>query len=253
MRNKIVLVFVLAVFHFAGFAQQTFLDKGKIFYERRISQLALQDLLMEGEEGFSLVFLEEIKKQFPKVISDQFILEFDPQQSYFHMGAENTDNKYVMTEFKPQETEFIYQQLEQQYVVSKMNVFEKTYLTKDSLKNLTWKINGETREIAGFECKKAVTTILDSVVVVAFYTDEITPSAGPMGFHGLPGAILGFAIPRLYLTMFATKVERMDTPIKVPLKPTEKFSSKKTVMADLKKVDMSKKWRNLMTLQMEIK
>lgn len=253
MRNKISIVFALAVFHFAGFAQQTFLDKGKIFYERRISQLALQELLMEGNDGFSAVFLEEMKKQFPKVISDQYVLEFDAQQSYFHMGAENTDNKYVLTEFKPQETEFIYQQLEQQYVVSKMNIFEKTYVTKDSLKNLTWKINGETREIAGFECKKAVTTILDSVVVVAFYTDEITPAAGPMGFHGLPGAILGFAIPRLYLTMFATKVERMETPIKVPYKATEKFSSKKTVVADLKKVDMSTKWRNLVMMQMEIK
>lgn len=253
MRNKISIVFALAVFHFVGFAQQTFLDKGKIFYERRISQLALQELLMDGNDGFSSVFLEEMKKQFPKVISDQYVLEFDALQSYFHMGVENADNKYVLTEFKPQETEFIYQQLEQQYVVSKMNVFEKTYVTKDSLKNLTWKINGETREIAGFECKKAVTTILDSVVVVAFYTDEITPAAGPMGFHGLPGAILGFAIPRLYLTMFATKVERMETPIKVPYKSTEKFSSKKSVVADLKKVDMSAKWRNLVMMQMEIK
>jgi GLPGLI family protein len=134
-----------------------------------------------------------------------------------------------------------------------MNLFEKTYLTSDSLKKLNWKISGETREIAGFECKKAIATILDSVVVVAFYTDEITPSTGPLGFNGLPGTILGFAIPRLYLTLFATKVERMDTPIKVRYKPVEKFSSKKTAVADLKKVEMSGRWKDMMMLQIELK
>jgi hypothetical protein len=253
MRNKIIIQFVLAFFHFAGFAQQTFLDRGKIFYERRISQLALQDLLTERNEGFSSIFLEEMKKQFPKVISDQYILEFDPQQSYYHAGVENTNNKYLFTEFKPNETEFIHQQLEKNIAISKMNLFEKTYLTSDTLKKLNWKISGETREIAGFECKKAVTTIADSVVVVAFYTDEITPSTGPLGFNGLPGTILGFAIPRLYLTLFATRVERMDTPIKVGYKPTEKFTNKKTAVDDLKKVDMYRKWKEMMILNLELK
>jgi len=253
MLNKIFILFVLAVFHFTGFAQQTFLDRGKIFYERRISQLALQDLLMERNDGFSSIFVEEMKKQFPKVISDEYILEFDSQQSYYHAGVENTNNKYVLTDFKPNETEFIHQQLDKNIAISKMNLFEKTYLTSDSLKKLNWKISGETREIAGFECKKAIATILDSVVVVAFYTDEITPSTGPLGFNGLPGTILGFAIPRLYLTLFATKVERMDTPIKVSYKPTEKFSSKKTAVADLKKVEMSRRWKEMMMLQLELK
>lgn len=253
MRNKIIILFVLSLFHFAGFGQQIFLNRGKIFYERRISQLALQDLLMERNDGFSSIFVEEMKKQFPKVISDQYILEFDPLQSYYHAGAENTNNKYVLTEFKPNETEFIHQQLEKNIAISKMNLFEKTYLTSDTLKKVSWRISGETRDIAGFECKKAVATILDSVVVVAFYTDEISPSIGPLGFNGLPGAILGCAIPRLYLTLFATKVERMDTPIKVNYKPTEKFSSKKTAVADLKKVEMSKRWKEMMMLQLELK
>lgn len=253
MGIRISIIFILCMVQIAAFSQQVFLEKGKIFYERRISQIALQDYLMEGEDGFSAVFLEEIKKQFPKVISDQFILEFDSKQSYYHPGAENADNKYVMSEFKPQEQEFIYQQLEENIAISKMDVFEKTYLTKDSLKKVNWKISGETREIAGFSCKKAIATILDSVVVVAFYTDEIPPSVGPLGFNGLPGAILGFAIPRLYFTLFATKVERSEDPIKLPYKPTEKWSSKKNVIADLNKVDMSKKWKGFMRLQMEMK
>ena len=60
------------------------------------------------------------------------------------------------------------------------------------------------------DTKVAVTRICDSVVVVAFYTDEILASTGPESFGGLPGTILGLAIPRLYTTWFATKVELLQ-------------------------------------------
>ena len=87
------------------------------------------------------------------------------------------------------------------------NVFEATYAVQDSVRRLQWRVSSETRTIAGFECHKAVARICDSVYVVAFYTDEIVTSGGPETFNGLPGMILGLAIPRLYTTWFATKVE----------------------------------------------
>jgi GLPGLI family protein len=101
------------------------------------------------------------------------------------------------------------------------DIFENTYLIKDSVRNLDWHISNETRDIAGFECKKAVTRICDSVVVVAFYTDQITVSSGPESFGGLPGMILGLAIPRLYTTWFATKLELID-PTTAQLNPVQK-------------------------------
>jgi hypothetical protein len=57
-----------------------------------------------------------------------------------------------------------------------------------------------------------VARIFDSVVVIAFYTDEIIPTSGPESFGGLPGMILGLAIPRLHTTWYATKLEVMDNP-----------------------------------------
>ena len=60
--------------------------------------------------------------------------------------------------------------------------------------------------IAGFNCRKAVTKIFDSVYVFAFYTDEIIISGGPCSINGLPGMILGVTIPRLYTSWIATKV-----------------------------------------------
>ncbi|MEQ1554693.1 MAG: GLPGLI family protein [Ferruginibacter sp.] len=77
---------------------------------------------------------------------------------------------------------------------------------EDSLPKLDWRITNEMRNIAGFNCKKAVTKIFDSVYVFAFYTDEIMVSGGPGSINGLPGMIMGVTIPRLYTSWIATKV-----------------------------------------------
>lgn len=81
------------------------------------------------------------------------------------------------------------------------------FVIADSIQNIEWKITNENREIAGYNCRKAVGKIMDDVYVFAFYTDEITISGGPCSIHGLPGLILGLSIPRLYTSFVATKVD----------------------------------------------
>jgi GLPGLI family protein len=63
--------------------------------------------------------------------------------------------------------------------------------------------------------------IMDSIYVVAFYTDEILTSGGPESFNGLPGMILGVALPHEHITWFATKVEAVPvtgTQVVAPVK-----------------------------------
>ena len=86
-------------------------------------------------------------------------------------------------------------------------VFEETFLVDDSLAKINWKITADTRLIAGFECRKAVGIIHDTIAIFAFYTDELLMQGGPESIHGLPGMILGMGVPRLHTTWFATKVE----------------------------------------------
>ena len=81
------------------------------------------------------------------------------------------------------------------------------YLISGALMNIEWKLSPtETREIAGFNCRKATGIIFDSVYVFAFYTDEITIPGGPCSVSGLPGMIMGLTIPRLFTSWIATKV-----------------------------------------------
>ncbi len=82
--------------------------------------------------------------------------------------------------------------------VTQKHVFNEMFLISDSIRKINWKITPEIRKINGFDCRKAVGRVFDSIVVIAFYTDEIVPSGGPECFTGLPGMILGVAIPRMH-------------------------------------------------------
>jgi GLPGLI family protein len=82
---------------------------------------------------------------------------------------------------------------------------------KDSTRKINWKVTNEIRNIAGYDCRRANALIMDSIYVVAFYTDEIPVSGGPESFTGLPGMILGVALPYEHTTWFATSV--VDQPM----------------------------------------
>jgi len=84
-------------------------------------------------------------------------------------------------------------------------IFEKTYLLKDKIRKIRWKITDETRTIAGYPCRRA-NALVDSMYVVAFFTEQIPVSGGPESFTGLPGMILQLALPHENITWMAIKV-----------------------------------------------
>jgi GLPGLI family protein len=113
----------------------------------------------------------------------------------------------------------IYTDLQTETSIEQKKVFEETFLVKDSTRKIRWKITDETREIAGFTCRRANAIIMDSIYVVAFYTDKIPVSGGPESFTGLPGMILGVALPHENITWFATSVTDMTLEQKALLPP----------------------------------
>src|SRR5690606_9100969 len=98
-----------------------------------------------------------------------------------------------------------------QQSTSQKSIYEETYLITDSLRQIQWRFTNESREIAGYECRRANALIVDSIYVVAFYTDQIQGSGGPESFTGLTGMILWVALPHENESYFATKVD--DRPV----------------------------------------
>jgi GLPGLI family protein len=91
-------------------------------------------------------------------------------------------------------------------IISEKNVFRKVYLVNDDVAKIKWKLTDETRDIAGYSCRRANGIILDSIYVVAFFTNRIPVSGGPETFRGLPGMILGVVLPHENITWFATRI-----------------------------------------------
>lgn len=198
MKKQFALCFIFLLSCFVIKAQQIFLDKVSIDYAKTVAVWPLfKDI---DPEGF-----EQYKKYRPK-----------ETMSYFNFSSEGNKSVYKRTKeadiprnmwFKPFADEnTVYNDYSNGTTITQKPIFEETYLVQDSLIKIKWKITADTRNIAGFECRKAIGILFDTVTVFAFYTNEIMISGGPEGIHGLPGMILGMGIPRLHTTWFATKV-----------------------------------------------
>ncbi len=127
-------------------------------------------------------------------------------------------------------------------MVAQKKVFEQIFLVEDSVRKIRWKITDETRIIAGMECRRANAVIMDSIYVVAFYTDEIISSGGPESFSGLPGMILEIALPHQHVTWIATRIQAVkveENQLTIPQKGKKVDNStlKETLTESLKNWD----------------
>lgn len=100
----------------------------------------------------------------------------------------------------------LYQDLKAGKANIQLNLDDK-YLLTETLDSITWRFTEEFRNIAGINCRRVNGATKDSLYLVAYYAEEIPVSAGPALSHGLPGMILGLAIPEMHIQYWATKID----------------------------------------------
>ncbi|MFN4313359.1 MAG: GLPGLI family protein [Chitinophagaceae bacterium] len=213
-------------------AQQTFLKTVSVDF---VKTVAVWPLMKEIEPEW----FEESKDRMPKELKSFFNFSTDGVKSLYKKtkDAEIPRNMW----FQPfADNNNVYNDYSTGTTVTQKPVFEETFLVTDSLLPIKWKLTSDTRVIAGFECRKAVGILYDTVAVFAFYTDEIMVTGGPEGIQGLPGMILGLGIPRLHTTWFATQVSASINSKE--LKPATK--GKKVTLAEMKEqlLTVMKRW-----------
>jgi GLPGLI family protein len=152
---------------------------------------------------------EMIKDRLPKTVVSYHEFIGDSTKSLYRPGKEvPMDPKFW---FRPvADKNVVFNDYINQKTVAQKPVYEETFLVEDGFSKIKWKITADTRNILGYECRKAIGILDDTVAVFAFYTDEIMIPGGPEGITGLPGMILGMGVPRLHSTWFATKVQVFD-------------------------------------------
>jgi GLPGLI family protein len=213
--KKILIIFLLL----GGtkvMAQTQFITSGKIEFERKIN--IHKQLDSEEDETWRNM----LKKTTPPIKTSYFDLYFDAQKTIYKPGREIVVTQKVPDWLEgPAIDNIVFTDLDNKISYSQKSVFESVFNITDTLRKIDWKITPDTRTIANFECRKATAIIMDSIYVIAFYTDQIITNGGPESFTGLPGMILGIAVPRLNATWFATKLELVD------VKSTELLPPKK--------------------------
>lgn len=215
--KKIIGLFLICIASRAN-AQQ-FVSSGTIEFEMRMNN---HKSIGEG------VWAEMFRDKIPQFSTYWYSYTFDNNRSLYKY--ERQDEKTKVPFFNNNIDEDVwFSDFETGSSIKRKFVFDDHYLLTDSLAQIEWKlVPNETREIAGFNCRKAVGILFDSVYVFAFYTDEILIAGGPMGLHGLPGMILGITIPRMYSSWIATKVDIVNVnkaAITPPLKGKKKKGS----------------------------
>ncbi|MBL0152561.1 MAG: GLPGLI family protein [Chitinophagaceae bacterium] len=203
-------------------AQTAFFSQVKIEYEKTV---AVPALFREMEPSW----FERIKDRLPQESKSYFEFIADNDKSVFKPGKEMPYDP--RSPYQPMaDKNVVYTDYSTSTSISQKPVFEETFLVTDSLVHIKWKITNDTRVIAGFECRKAIGILYDTIAVFAFYSDQIMIPGGPEGIQGLPGMILGMGIPRLHTTWFATKVEVNNVPVSL-IVPAKK--GKKTNRTDM--------------------
>ena len=196
MRNKIYVTAVLLFLGVALHAQQ-FIDKAVIEYEVKANIKKTM-----GNDMWS----EMLKDNLPTFKTGYYTFTFANNKSIYkfdHWDAGPKMPEYIRR--SDEENVYYFDYTSCKFNMQK-NIWGSNLNIEDSIPALQWRLTNENRVIAGFNCRKAVAKIFDSVYVFAFYTDEIIIPGGPCSINGLPGMILGVTIPRLYTSWIATKV-----------------------------------------------
>ena len=230
MTKIIFTIATLFTVHLGIMAQEF---QGMAVYESKTSTADFK-ARMEGNKDITPEMQKNMEERMKKMFEKKFILNFDKSASIYK-EEEKLDAPTqggggggfrIMGSIMGSGGTFYKNIKERSYTIDK-EFMGKEFLIKDSLPNLKWQMEAETRVIGGYNCYKATaikpvsktdfrnfrpkkeetTTakpadaakktdfmseidIPKEVVVTAWYTPEVPVSQGPENYWGLPGLIL---------------------------------------------------------------
>lgn len=225
-----------------AFAQKDF--QGKAYYESKTTV----DMSSFGGGDMSEERRKQMADRMKSMLEKTYILTFNQSESLYKeeekLDAPGGGNRWggMMSSFSggPQ-----YKNVKNKSLLQEQEFFGKQFLIKDSLPQLNWKMESETKQIGQYMCFKATATKTVSAVdfasfrrstnedetekpatkeiqIVAWYTMQIPVNQGPDEYWGLPGLILEVNADRT--TILCSKIilnPEVKEEIKIPSKGKE--------------------------------
>ncbi|MEY4012559.1 MAG: hypothetical protein RIT22_1683 [Bacteroidota bacterium] len=228
--KKAILLLLFVFIYTNTQAQKDF--QGMAIYESKTSMADFK-VRMEGNKNINPDMQKMMEERMKKMFEKTFILNFDKSASIYKeeekLDASPQGGGFRMMSSMTGGGGTFYKNVKDKAYTVDKEFMGKEFLVKDSLANLNWKMEAETRVIGGYTCYKATavkeasktdfrnfrpkkeeepkkeadkpadekkTNFMDAVelpkeiTITAWYTPEIPVNQGPEGYWGLPGLIL---------------------------------------------------------------
>ncbi len=239
--EKFILLIAMAVLVSFTHAQQ---QEGKITYERT-AKLQIQ---IANEDP-------EIQNLIPKERKDRYECLFGGNKSIYRSAEEDPQSGEMQVSgggaeirmIIPGLNDIIFYDFNTKTKVEQRELFTKNFVIQDSIRPMNWKVGNETKMILGMNCRKAIGTrtqqsfrmtlengkterkeVIDTLNVVAWFTNEIAGFNGPDQYQGqLPGTVLEVDVNNGTTTFVAVELSK-----KVDLKEIKEPKGKKITPAE---------------------
>lgn len=233
--------FIVSLFSCLFFSSSTHaqITSGKILFERKTNlykRFKNEDWVTNWVKESDKTKVDEFEMYFNDSLTAFKPKESEEKENYSWMTSKNS----------------VYQNLNANTRYSIKDIWRNLIPITDSLYVRKWKITDSKRNICGYSCRKAIWEQNDTTRIYAWYCTEISVSAGPESFCGLPGMILGLATEDGGVIYFAKSMEQgpQDMNNLLPPKTKEKVLTSAELRTQLKKEfgkeEWSKEWlRNI--------
>jgi len=224
MKTIYLLVIASLLGYGAAFSQTpAFSEPFTIEYQRTVNTYAIiKKMLGKDPMALDAEKFELYKKTQPQFKVLKSTYTYQNGKSLFTPAAADISVRPLFDIPFAEQHNVVYTDFSNKKLVSQKDISGDFLLLTDTMRNIRWKITDETRDVMGYQCRRANGLVLDSIYVVAFYTDDIHVSGGPELFSGLPGMILELALPHDNVIWKAIKITpgAPATPVNSPRQGT---------------------------------
>lgn len=185
---------------------------------------SLERVQEDPPEDFFHVFKQKLAESQRLLPQLRYHLKFNENQALFYLeDVMANDHDQSLLEYA-----IILSNSEEPYYTTKkengISIYKQSELNTDyflvSKPSLEWKLSSETKEIAGYVCRKATTKYKRNseieLMVTAWFAPELAYQYGIKDFSGLPGLVLGLEEHGYYFYADNITLSKKDKKIKIP-------------------------------------
>lgn len=246
--KKIIYLFLLPIIVFSQSMEVKYYENPIIKNPESLKGLTENQLLGKTPNQFSYTLIANNLATLYQ--NDYFLIDINNEEKEYLNTIINEYGDTIKLEgtikhnlYKDKE-KLYFTRLNDDKIFFELNNGEKKYQIIDKKPEWNWQIGNDTLTISGYTCKKAISNYMGNNYI-AWFTEEIPISIGPISYYGLPGLILKVETKSTEVIAYSIKDKNKELVIDEPIfkdkiytlsemieEESKRFSNYKTINSD---------------------